>query len=141
MPVDLKVIVVPQVNEGRVVHFDHPRLPADLEVEHGEGRVTDPAHFADRERVHDDFGRLQHIHVGADEVQRHRGGHRGEQIGLDSAAEAVGKSGEVTVFRLQPFEQDVVSADVLPVVDQLAALHFDKYIVRHFRSAHFLISA
>jgi len=133
LPLDLKILVAAQVDERRIVHLDRPGFSAGLEVEHGEGRVADFADFTHRQRVHDDFGRLEHVHVRADEFERHCGGHRSEQIGFDAAAEAVGEDGEMPALRLQPLEEEVVSADVLPVVDQLAAFHFDKHIVRHGR--------
>ena len=133
LALDLKILVVAQVDERRIVHLDNTGFPSDLKVENREGRVADLADLADRQRIHDDLGRLQDIHVGADELHRHRRGHRREQIRLDPAAEPVGEHGEVPVLRLEPLEQKIVAADLLPVVKELAALHFDKYIVRHLR--------
>ena len=123
------------MDERRIVHFDDPGLPADLQVEDRKGRITDPANFADRQRIHDDLGGEQHIHIRTDELQRHRRGHAGQQIRLDTAAETVGKHRQVAVLLLEPLEQEVVSADNLPVVAELKTLHFDENIVRHVTSS------
>lgn len=132
LAVHLEVVAVAKMDEGRVVHLDDPGLAADLQVEDRKRRIADPAHLADRQRIHDDLRRQQHIHVGTDEFQRHRGGHAREQVRLDAAAQPVGEHRQVAVLVFQPLEAVIVPADILAVVAELAALHFDKYVVvRH----------
>lgn len=113
--------------------FDDPGASFSIDIDDGEGRIADPANLADRKGIHNRFSALANISEALGIFQRHGRGEIGQDRGLHSAAQAVGKDGDEPAFFLDAAREKYVARSRLSMFGLLAVANVDNAVASLLR--------
>ena len=131
IPHDRQQVLPPKNQQARVAMLDDPRAATVLEVDDSECGVTDFAHLAHRQRIHDSLRAFAHIDKCRRVAQRHGGREIGQHPGFDATAEAVGQHGDDPAFLLDFPGGENIAGHRLPMFGLLAEVNVDKAFASH----------